>query len=87
MLTRMDPVEYAGWQAYFSIDPFGLQREDARFAMLATVLAQLQGAKHVHLSRFMLYPEHRVSQMSNEELILNAKLLAGWFSGNHSRGS
>jgi hypothetical protein len=39
----MPAGEYADWQEYFSIYPFTQDREDARAAMLAAVIANVSG--------------------------------------------
>jgi len=39
----MPASEYFGWQEYFDIYPFTQDREDARFAMLAAVIANVSG--------------------------------------------
>lgn len=86
-MRSMDLREFAHWEAYFAMDPFGLQREDARFAMLAMVMAKLAGAKDVKLEQFMLYPQRSVWRQTKDAMVANAKLLVGWFRGNHNRQS
>lgn len=44
----MPATEYLDWQEYFSIYPFSEDREDARFAMLATVIANVSGKTLKH---------------------------------------
>lgn len=39
----MPASEFFGWQSYFDIYPFSEDREDARFAMLAAVIANVSG--------------------------------------------
>lgn len=39
----MPASEFLGWQDYFSIYPFTQEREDARAAMLASVIANISG--------------------------------------------
>ena len=39
----MPASEYLDWQQYFDIYPFSEDREDARFAMLAAVIANVSG--------------------------------------------
>ena len=39
----MDSSEIVAWQAYFAIVPFTQEREDRRFAMLASVIANVSG--------------------------------------------
>ena len=39
----MPAAEWFGWQEYFYIYPFTQDREDARFAMLAAVIANVSG--------------------------------------------
>ena len=47
----MRASEYFGWQEYFDIYPFTQDREDARFAMLATVIANISGKTLKHSLR------------------------------------
>lgn len=44
----MPASEFLGWQAYFEIYPFSEERQDARFAMLATVIANISGKTLKH---------------------------------------
>lgn len=39
----MSANEYIGWQTYFEIYPFTQDREDARIALLAQVIANMSG--------------------------------------------
>lgn len=39
----MPASEFFGWQEYFSIFPFSEERADARFAMVAAVIANVSG--------------------------------------------
>lgn len=47
----MPSTEYLGWQAYFDIYPFTQDREDERFAMLASVIANVSGKTLKHSLR------------------------------------
>lgn len=55
----MPSTEYLGWQAYFDIYPFTQDREDARFAMLATVIANISGKTLKHsLKETVFIPDY-----------------------------
>jgi hypothetical protein len=41
----MDAQEITDWQVLEHVEPFGQAREDARFAMLASIVANAAGAK------------------------------------------
>ena len=73
------------WEAYFAHDPFGEQRQDMRFAMLACAVAQVAGNRNARMDNFLLYPEQRYVQQSTGQILASAKLLAGWFIGNRHR--
>jgi len=47
----MPASEFLGWQEYFSIFPFSEERSDARFAMLAAVIANISGKTLKHSLR------------------------------------
>jgi hypothetical protein len=52
----MNANEFVGWQAYFDIYPFTQEREDARTALLAQMIANMSGKslkKSVKLSAFL----------------------------------
>jgi hypothetical protein len=51
--------EFYGWQAYFEIYPFTQDREDARAAMLAAVIANISGKALKHPVKESLFmPEY-----------------------------
>jgi hypothetical protein len=52
----MSATEFIGWQAYFDIYPFTQEREDARTALLAQMIANMSGKslkKSAKLSAFL----------------------------------
>lgn len=84
---RMDSAELSEWEAFYGIDPFGDQRDDARSAMLASIVARVAGNKGATADKFMLFPERRGRMQSFAEMIDKAKALARWFGGNRNRKS
>jgi hypothetical protein len=52
----MNATEFIGWQSYFDIYPFTQEREDARTALLAQMIANMSGKslkKFAKLSAFL----------------------------------
>lgn len=45
MLSRMDSRELAEWAAYYSIEPFGEERDDLRAGIVASVIANVNRGK------------------------------------------
>lgn len=57
MLRRLSWRQWAEWCAFYAIDPFGSQRQDANFAALMTMIAGAFGDKGATVKRFMLFPD------------------------------
>ena len=45
MLSRMDSRELAEWAAYYSVEPFGEERDDLRAGIVASVIANVNRGK------------------------------------------
>ena len=43
---RLDPLELVEWEAFYNIDPFGSEREDWRFGVIASVLCNIHKEKN-----------------------------------------
>jgi len=56
LLDRLTWRQLMEWCAFYRIDPWGSQRQDANFAYLMTMIASGFGDKNAQLSRFMLFP-------------------------------
>lgn len=50
--ARMSSPEYARWQAYFKLEPFGMKRTDLNSSIIATVIAGIFGGD-AEVSDFM----------------------------------
>lgn len=44
--SEIDACEFAEWQAYYTIEPFGEERADYRNAILCTLIANALRGKH-----------------------------------------
>jgi len=44
--SKIDAREFAEWQAYYTIEPFGEERADYRNAILCTLIANALRGKH-----------------------------------------
>jgi hypothetical protein len=53
LYSAMDSLEFSHWQQYAQIEPFGGRSDDARAALIATVVARSAGAKSVNVADFM----------------------------------
>ena len=63
--SEMDRREYAEWQAYYRIEPFGPHREDLQAGVVASVVANVnrrRGSKPFSPSDFVLDFEPRRKQ-------------------------
>ena len=57
MLDEMSSMEFAEWNAYFQVEPFGNVLQDVHFATLESLIANANRAKGkspVHPKKFML---------------------------------
>lgn len=81
---ELSSAEFSEWQAYYNLDPFDDQREDLRFAMLASMIAALGGVKRPKFKDYMLFPERSAPKVQTRSQILDvAKKVTGWFRGNN----
>lgn len=60
--------EFREWQAYDRIEPFGEERADLRMAILATVAAQVGGAKNARPADFLPRFEPAKKKQTPEEM-------------------
>jgi len=81
-VEAMDADEFLWWEAFYSIDPFGTQREDMRFAMLAQVVAAIISKNTPKLESFMLFPERRMRRQTPEEQARELQKVTEFLSGN-----
>jgi len=62
--------EFRQWKAYGQVEPFGVERDDFRAAIVAATVAQAMGAKHVKFSDYMashyidMKPQDSVEQLA-----------------------
>jgi hypothetical protein len=52
----MSSEEFTEWQAYYSLEPWGEDRADKRTALVAWVIAQVNGNKKAKLNDFLACP-------------------------------
>jgi hypothetical protein len=43
MLAEMTASEFAGWRAFFSLEPWGFHEENRRMAVLASTISNMSG--------------------------------------------
>lgn len=69
--ARMDSREFAEWEAYFAIEPWGEERADLRAALLTCLTANLnrkKGAPPYRPADFMPYREPEKQETKDAEL-------------------
>jgi hypothetical protein len=74
----MDGAEFAEWQAYYNIEPFGELREDWRSAQVPYMLATMFGkkGKKVNFQDFMLQTEAQKPKQTYEQMESTLKSIA-----------
>ncbi len=65
---RCSSREFAEWVAYEAIEPFGCDRTDVGFAIVASTVAKSVGAKNVKLRDFMPQFKSGSRRMPEKEL-------------------
>jgi len=71
-IEAMDAREFAEWQAYYAIDPWGDQREDLRTAMVCQLVSAF-GGKPPPLRDFMPFAD----EARKEREPISAEALSG----------
>lgn len=61
--------DFALYQAYDRIDPFGMERADIAAALICDTLAKLQGVKKTKISDFMVHYEEPPKPKKNNTQI------------------
>jgi len=74
----MDAREWARWQAYYRVRPFGEMRGDVRHALLCSLLYSLNGGRRpMTVEKFLPFPDESARDQSPREMALLALLATG----------
>ena len=72
--ARINAREFAGWKAYYDLEPFGQDRGDAGSAMVAYTVALCNGAKDAKPSDFLpQFGEAHPAKASGNQILSKAK--------------
>lgn len=73
MLGQISSKQFAEWMAFYSIEPWGLQRDNLLAAMTPLMLAQVyrkKGSRRPKLKDWILWPEVREKlEQSDDEVV------------------
>jgi len=78
----MSSMEYAEWQAYYRLEPFGEQRADYRAALICKILADVntpKGKPHAKIGDFLLRFEKE--EQSDEAMLRQVEVANAAFGG------
>ena len=81
----MGADELEEWRAFHRVSPIGDERADLRMARVCQAVAASVGWKTT-LKQWLLFGAEQAAQPL-QAMMIAAKSLAGWFSGNKHRGS
>ena len=85
LLARVSARELSEWQAYYTLEPWGEERDDLRAGIIASVVANVhrsKGGKTWKPSDFVLEFQPREREPQTEEQMMQmARLLNAAFGG------
>lgn len=74
LLARIDSRELAEWMAYYSLDPFGTERDDLQAGIVASTIANANSGKGKAFqpNDFMPYSDNKQEQTADDmQTLLN----------------
>ena len=72
MLARMDALEFAEWQKYYELEPFGAERDDWHAAGIAHMVYAANAGKDQKLTQedFLAVPPPKPVQSMADQLLM-----------------
>lgn len=86
----MSAAEFAEWQEYYKLEPFGEWRGDLRIGVLAALTANMRRNPDVRPEPFVakdfmpLFDEEPEAAQTQDELVATVRMLRAMYSGDNT---